>query len=202
MPQRVGVFGGSFDPVHLGHLIVAEHCREQCGLDRVLFVPAARPPHKPTQTLTDGRHRLEMIKLAIAGNEAFDASELELKREGPSYTVDTLEALQQNFPQAELYLLMGADMLMDFPTWRAPQRILELARIAVCNRPGVAVDLESGGPLQFMQLLRRRLVHVAIPQVGISATEIRGRIRSGRSIRYLVPRAVECYILENCLYRS
>lgn len=202
MPQRVGVFGGSFDPVHLGHLVVAEQCREQARLDRVLFVPAAQPPHKLTKSLTDPRHRVAMLELAIAGHEHFEVSTVELERSGPSYTVETLEALKQSAPDSSLFLIMGADMLMDFPTWRQPQRILELAEILACNRPGVQVNLDRGRPLSFVDRLRERLRLIQVPEIGISATDIRGRVRAGRSIRYLVPRAVECYIEEHGLYRD
>ncbi len=202
MSRRIGIFGGSFDPVHLGHLIVAEQCREQGRLDRVLFVPAGQPPHKLARPLAEGRHRLAMIRLAIAGHDAFDVSTVELDRSGPSYTVETLEVFRERMPEDQLVLIMGADMLADFPTWREPVRILELAEILACNRPGNVVELERGRPLSFVDRLRDRVRFIQIPDIGISATDIRGRVRAGRSIRYLVPRAVECYIEEQGLYRD
>src|SRR5262245_16024054 len=133
--MRLGIFGGSFDPVHTGHLILAEQCREQARLDRVLFVPAARPPHK-TRELTPFHHRAEMRTLAIAGNPAFVVDELEKDRPGPSFTADTLEQLHQREPEAELWLILGADSLFDVPRWYRPERILELAGLLVVGRPG------------------------------------------------------------------
>lgn len=199
--MRVGVFGGSFDPVHLGHLILAEQCREQAGLDRVLFIPAGIPPHKLGRTLSDAKHRVEMLRLATAGVDEFEVLTIEVDRPGPSYTVHTLEQLRQEAPQHEYVLLMGPDMLLDFPTWKEPRRILELARIAVAHYPQAPLRLPEA-ELSFTQLLRDRLVEVLMPAVAIRATDIRGRVRTGRSIRFLVPAAVECYIREHGLYQG
>src|SRR3712207_5576514 len=134
--MRIGVFGGTFDPVHLGHLILAEQCREQAQLDQVWFIPAARPPHKQDRPLTPFAQRLEMLALALAGHPAFRADDLEKDRPGPSYTVDTLEEVRRRQPGQELELLIGSDCLPDLPRWREPVRILELAGLLVVARPG------------------------------------------------------------------
>ena len=134
--MRIGVFGGTFDPVHLGHLILAEQAREQAQLDQVWFVPAARPPHKPDRALTALHHRVEMLALAVAGQPAFVINELEKDRPGPSYTVETLQELHRRHADIDWHLLVGADCLPDLPTWREPVRIAELARLVIPARPG------------------------------------------------------------------
>src|SRR4051794_18053807 len=137
---RIGVFGGTFDPVHLGHLILAEQCREQAGLDRVLFMPAARPPHKQERTITSFDQRAEMLALAIAGHAAFRVDELEKGRAGPSFTVDTLEVLLRRQSDAQLFLMVGSDTLHDLATWRKPERIVELAKLLVMARPDWTIE--------------------------------------------------------------
>src|SRR5688572_17213988 len=132
--MRLGLFGGSFDPVHFGHLLLAEFCREACHLDQIWFIPAAMPPHKQTAPLAAGEHRLAMLNLAVGGQEAMAASRLELNRRGVSYTVDTLREIHGQHPAAELFLLMGADTLYDLPNWREPAEVLRLAMPVVVRR--------------------------------------------------------------------
>jgi nicotinate-nucleotide adenylyltransferase len=200
--MRIGVFGGTFDPVHLGHLILAEQCREQGGLDEVRFVPAASPPHKRGLALTPFAQRVEMLALAVAGQPAFVVDELEKDRPGPSYTADTLDELHRRHPGARLRLLVGADCLPDLAGWRDPGRIARLADLLVMPRPGWPLPGEAelrpahGLPaeLQLEPITDAPLVH-------ISSHDLRHRATQGRSIRYLVPRAVECYILTHRLYR-
>jgi nicotinate-nucleotide adenylyltransferase len=202
--MRLGVFGGSFDPVHLGHLILAEQCREQARLDQVLFVPAARPPHKQGRALTPFLQRAEMLALAIAGHAAFQVCEIEKDRPGPSYTVDTLAALQILHPDAELFLLVGTDMARDLPSWYQPVRILELATLVSVGRPGAEVagleEVQRKVSLPEGRPLRHQLVQA--PLIEISGTDIRRRVAAGHTIRYLVPRAVEVYIQDKQLYRN
>jgi nicotinate-nucleotide adenylyltransferase len=202
VPSRVGVFGGTFDPVHLGHLIVAEQCREQAQLDRVFFIPAARPPHKLDHPLTSFRHRVDMLSLALAGQPVFQVDELENDRPGPSYTVDTLEEMQRRQPDAELFLIVGADCLTDLPHWHQPARIAELACLLFVARPGWTIwppeQLKAALGLQFD--LRHQVAQV--PLIDISSRDLRWRLATGRSIRYLVPRAVECYLESHRLYRT
>jgi nicotinate-nucleotide adenylyltransferase len=201
--MRLGVFGGTFDPVHLGHLILAEQCREQGGLERVLFIPAARPPHKHTQPLTSFTQRVEMLQLAVAGQPAFRIEELEKDRPGPSYTVDTLEELRRRQPDAEFWLVLGADTLQDLPQWYEPARIAKLAGFLVAGRPGARIasapELEQTLGLLAGTL---RLQVVDMPLLEISGRDVRRRVGVGRSIRYMVPRAVEAYIADKGLYRQ
>jgi nicotinate-nucleotide adenylyltransferase len=191
---RLGVFGGSFDPIHLGHLIFAEQCREAARLDRVLFVPAPRPPHKLDREQTPFARRVDMLELAIAGYPVFEISQIERDRPGPSYTADTLEQLGREHPQAQLFLLVGSDVLPDLPHWYQPERIAQLATLVVGRRPPWPVPSQL--PYGF------RFLTAEMPQIEISSTDLRQRVRAGRSIRYLVPRAVECYIETHRLYRD
>jgi nicotinate-nucleotide adenylyltransferase len=198
--MRLGLFGGSFDPIHLGHLILAEACREACELDRVWFVVTATPPHKAGNRRTDVKHRLEMARIAVAGHGAFEISEIEALTPGPHYTYQTLEALRQAQPDDELAYLIGADSLVDLPTWRHPERIAAAARLVVVNRPGIdsaVLDtLPDFGPGTHPMTV------VNVPPIGISSTDLRARVAAGRSIRFQVPRGVEAYIREHGLYRD
>ncbi len=201
--MRIGLFGGSFDPVHYGHLLLAECCRESCGLDEVWFMPAATPPHKQYRSVTDGKHRVEMLRLATAGHPAFRVSTWELERGGVSYTVDTLQRMRQEYPQAELYLLIGADMLIDLPSWREPDTIWRLARVAVVKRAGQDLSLEILAERLGAQLLESRPPQfVDMPLIELSSSAIRKAVAAGRSIRYRTPRAVELYIEQHGLYRA
>jgi nicotinate-nucleotide adenylyltransferase len=197
--MRLGLYGGTFDPIHLGHLILAEQCREACGLDRVWLIVAGSPPHKPGGRTPVG-HRLEMVRIAIAGHPAFAASDIEAKRPGPHYSVETLESIRREHPDDDLFFLIGADSLADLPTWREPERIARLATIVVVNRPGIEeVDparLPDFGPGS------HPLAWVSIPPVGIASSDLRRRLAEGRSIRYMVPRGVEAYIEAHGLYRD
>ena len=201
--MRIGIYGGSFDPVHYGHLLLAELCRESCGLDEVRFVPAAIPPHKLDQGRAADEHRVEMLKLAIGGNSHFDVWEVELQRGGVSYTVETLRELRAEHPENELFFLMGADSLFDLPNWREPAEICELATIAVVDRPGsrqvdfdVLQHVTSADRIEYF----KKFV-VAMPQIDVSSSDIRERIAKGRSIRYQTPRSVEQYLLTAKLYQ-
>ncbi len=202
--MRLGLFGGSFDPVHYGHLLTAESCREQCRLDAVWFAPAAVPPHKQDRTLLDAKHRIEMLKLAIGGNEAFEVFTGEIDRGGVSYTVETLEQLHEELPGSELFLLMGADSLADLPDWREPKRICELAIPVVVRRAGSA-EPDDSSLVELMSAERLALARqnrVEMPVIDLRATEIRSRVAASLSIRYRTPRAVEKYIETEGLYKA
>ena len=200
--QRIGIFGGTFDPVHLGHLLMAEQAREQAHLDQVWFIPAASPPHKQGQHLTPFAQRVEMLNLAIAGHPAFRINELEKDRAGPSYTADTLAELHRQHSESELCLLIGSDCLPDLPHWHEPARILKLAVLLVSPRPSwpmmtveqlrASLNLPADVPL--------RLEVVEVPLIEMASRDLRRRAAEGRSLRYMVPRAVECYIREKHLY--
>jgi nicotinate-nucleotide adenylyltransferase len=196
--MRLGLFGGTFDPIHLGHLVLAEACREACGLDRVWYVVTATPPHKRGER-TSVAHRLEMTRIAIAGHEAFEVSEIESRAEdGPHYSYQTVERLRAERPEDELFFLIGADSLVDLPTWRHPERLAAAATIVVVNRPGIDAPLSS---LPDLGPGTRPVQVVRVPPIGIASTDLRRRVAEGRSIRYQVPRGVEAYIAEHDLYR-
>ncbi|MAT16382.1 MAG: nicotinic acid mononucleotide adenylyltransferase [Planctomyces sp.] len=196
--MRLGLLGGTFDPIHLGHLILAEACREACQLDEIWFLPTGKPPHKVAAEITPARQRIEMLEMALAGARQFKINDMEVKRGGTTYTVDTLAELREQDPDRELYFLIGADSLHDFPMWREPERIAELATLLVVNRAGRAMpDLDS-----IPQKIRRSVEVVTIPDIGIASSDLRQRVSEGRSIRYQVPRAVEVYIDQHGLYRA
>lgn len=207
--MRLGILGGSFDPIHYGHLLVAESCREQLRLDQVWFLPAGVPPHKQQLELAPGMARIEMIELAIAGHPAFRVCPHEIDRGGVSYTVETLEHFRKEQPGAEMFLLLGADSLADLPSWREPARVCELATPAVVARgghvfrDGQSLDLEGlSGVLSAERLAAIRQHVVEMPIIELSSTDIRGRVAQGRSIRYRTPRAVEMFIETHGLYRA
>ncbi len=201
--MRVGVFGGTFDPIHLGHLLLAEQCREQARLDQLLFVPAALPPHKREQTLTPFAQRVEMLALAISGHTAFHIDELEKDRAGPSYTVDTLTHLQAQRPGDELCFIIGSDSLHDLPLWYQPRRILELAALLVVGRADWPTfsERQLRDTLKLEDAFPLRYHLVDAPLITLSSRDIRKRIAEARSVRYMIPRAVEAYLDDKQLYR-
>ena len=190
--MRIGIYGGSFDPVHYGHLLLAESAREQLHLDKVLFVPAAIAPHKREQESAPATARLEMLKLATGGNTALEVSLLEIDRGGVSYTVDTITAIRDAYPDAELILLVGGDTLTDMPNWKDPEKISATAQIAVVDRPGAKLDA--------LAIAGAEVLHVSMPLIDLSSREIRGRVARGESICYRLPRGVEQYIIHAGLY--
>lgn len=200
MIRRLGILGGTFDPIHHGHLLAAEEARHQLDLDQVLFVPAGRPPHKPTGPISPTHHRLRMIELAIAANPRFALSRVDVERPGLCYTVETLELLRAELgPGPIFYFVVGADSLVDIPNWYQPQRLIELCEFAVATRTGVEVDLVRLE--QQLPGLGDRIQWVPIPLLEISSSDLRERVQAGRPISYLVPSAVEAYIMEHALYR-
>jgi nicotinate-nucleotide adenylyltransferase len=198
VPGSVGIFGGTFDPIHHGHLAIAEEAREALGLEVVRFVPAAVSPFKPDRAVTDAGHRLAMVEAAIAGNPAFAASRVELDRPGPSYTVETLEAVAAA-GDTNAWLIVSSEALAGFPRWREPDRILELARVAVVPRGGFEPLDEAWVGSQFPGR-EDRFAFLPGPLLPISGSVVRRRAAAGRSVRYLVPEAVAAYIARNRLY--
>jgi nicotinate-nucleotide adenylyltransferase len=190
---RLGVFGGTFDPIHLGHLRAAENALESLELDRVAFVPAGTPPHRelPSSSAID---RYAMTALATAGHPRFTVSDAELRREGPSYTVDTVAGLRRESPEALVFVIVGSDTFPEMPTWKEHGRLLELCTVAVVARPGESPADGGAAP-------PRGVARVEGPGLAISASAIRARARQGESIRYLVPDAVADYISKRALYR-
>jgi nicotinate-nucleotide adenylyltransferase len=192
-PPSFGVFGGTFDPPHIGHLLVASHVRESIGLDRIILVPSATSPHKRDRVLTNPEHRLAMVRLAVAGVPHMEVSDLEVKRGGVSYTIKTLQILQQEQQGVELTLIIGMDNVADFGTWRDPEEILRIARVVVMTRPGYKAPERNtpyGGQMQLC----------AVPEIGIASRDIRRRVCEGRSIHWMVTPEVEHYIHEHALY--
>jgi nicotinate-nucleotide adenylyltransferase len=204
-PRRLrgatGVFGGTFDPIHLAHLAIAEAARDAFALRRVLFVVAARPPHKPGVSITAAEDRLAMVQAAIAGNAAFEMSRIEIDRDGPSYTVDTLAALRAREPDEPLALILSAESYAELPTWRDPARILELADVIVVPRDGYP-DADEGLIAARFPRAPAAIGFLNGPRMRLSASEIRDRAAAGRSVRYLVPDAVATYIGDHGLYQD
>jgi nicotinate-nucleotide adenylyltransferase len=215
--RRIGVFGGTFDPIHLGHVRCAEEAREQLGLDHVLFIPAADPPHKPHRRITAANERLAMVKLATAGNPRFRVSSIEIERRGPSYTIDTLRSLRLRLgPTTRLVLLLGLDAFRDLGTWKEYRALFTLADMAVWSRPPGA----RGRPRGLLPVAARgdfcyakdettlihhtgtRIQFLTVTALDISASDIRNRVRRGRSVRYLLLPAVERYVAREGLYRG
>jgi nicotinate-nucleotide adenylyltransferase len=195
---RVGLFGGTFDPIHIGHLILAELCREQLNLTQVDFVVSADPPHKQGAVVSAFAHRAEMVRVATQGTAGFRVDESEARRDGPSFTVDTLQD-RVNRSEDELWFLIGADSLRDLASWREPERILRLARLGVVERPGVSVGKES--VLDTVPGLAERVDWVESPLIELSSSVIRSRVQHGLTIRYQIPDAVLMYIEHHGLYR-
>ena len=196
--MRLGIYGGTFDPIHYGHLLLAERCREEMQLDEVWFIPAGTPPHKQGRVTTPARARADMVEFAVSGFPEFKVSRIEMERGGPSYTVQTLEQLHIADPSRELFLLMGADSLAELATWKDPARILELSQVVAVNRAGEVPNLLSVHAL--LEQTDRSVQIVDMPAMGVSASEIRTRVAHGQSIRFLTPRPVEMYIRQHKLY--
>lgn len=202
--MRIGIFGGTFDPIHLGHLVIADQAREQAHLNEVWFVPSARPPHKLTPSLTPFDKRADMIELALAGNPAFRLEPIESERAGPSYTADTLTALHERTPHTDFCLILGSDCLPDLPTWHQPQRIVAQARLLIAARPGYPVWSvnEIRAALKLTAEAPLHVDVVELPQIDFASRDLRRRIAAGLSVRYMLPNAVLAYIHDKKLYSS
>ena len=198
---RVGIMGGTFDPIHLGHLAIAEAVREKFSLNKVLFIPAASPPHKQGKKIAAAVHRLEMTRLAVADNPYFVVSDMELKREGPSYTADTLKELRRGkYADASYYFITGTDAANEMDTWYKPREILSECQVIVTTRRGANLDPTALAE-NLGQIVYAKIHEITTPLLEISSTDIRRRIGAGESIRYLVPEAVRKYIEQERLYR-
>ena len=194
--MRIGVLGGTFDPPHIAHLILAEQAREQVALDEVWFIPAGDPWRKASRDVTPAAHRIAMTRLVVEGVPGFLVDDCEVKRDGPTYTVDTLRELRERIHEDdELFLLLGEDALADIPNWRDPERLADHAYIVVAPREGA----EGPSTLPFDPL---RVLRIEMPYVAVSSTDLRARARLGRSLRFFVPEAVAAYIEKNELYQG
>jgi nicotinate-nucleotide adenylyltransferase len=193
---KLGIFGGTFNPIHLGHLLIAQDAVEAFGLSKVLFVPAATPPHKRVESLATDRHRLAMVKLATRDNPSFEVSDIELCRGGVSYTIDTVWTLRKLHPRAELFLLIGSDSLNEFHTWHSATELARLCRVVAVLRPG-----EKRFQFAKRKLPGLRPLKLQAHPFDVSSTEVRERVRKKASVRYLVPEAVQRYIAKHGLYQ-
>ncbi|MGB8644128.1 MAG: nicotinate-nucleotide adenylyltransferase [Anaerolineae bacterium] len=198
--MRIGVLGGTFDPPHIGHLVIAEAARSKLGLSTVYFIPARQPPHKLDQPVTLMEHRLAMLRLALGDNPFFTLSLVEADRPGPSYTVDTIRELGQESPTGtEIFFIEGTDSLAALPTWHRPAELIQLCKLAVLQRPGYRADMQAL-QAQFPGI-RSRVVFIHSPELSLSSHELQDRCRAGRPLKYLVPDGVADYIAEHTLYR-
>ncbi|NIM98954.1 MAG: nicotinate-nucleotide adenylyltransferase [candidate division Zixibacteria bacterium] len=193
--RRIGILGGTFDPIHMGHLVLAEQVKEKLKLDQVIFIPCFSPPHKTRKKLSSAKHRFQMTKLGLKGNRSFTVSNIELKRRGLSYTVDTLRKLNDGYPRSQIYFLTGSDVVDELNTWKEPEEIYKLAKVVIATRPGFdEFDPEN----HFV----KKSIMVEITGLQISSSEIRKKVEKRRSIKYLVPLKVEEYIRKEKLYRK
>ena len=199
--QRIGVIGGTFDPIHYGHLAAAEEARVRVNLEKVLFSVAGLPPHKLDEEVTPAEHRLAMVQLGIFSNPDFELSRVDVDRSGPSYTVDTISILQEQWGQGtEMFFILGLDSLVEVPTWHQPERLIQLCHLVAVARPGFEVDmrqLEDSVPG-----ISSRVEIIGMPEVDISSSDLQQRVREGLPIRYQVPEEVERYIREHRLYQQ
>lgn len=199
--KRVGILGGTFDPIHVGHLMTAEAVRDEYHLDKVIFIPAAVPPHKQNQDVTEAMHRYVMTVLATCSNHNFEVSDIEMNRPGPSYTIDTIRELLERFGEdTEFYFITGADAIQEIHTWDRIEELLEMCHFIGASRQGCLPDVNQI-KASFGELGKRKIHRLETPELEISSTDIRNRIKKGYSIKYIVPTAVEQYIYKQGLYR-
>ncbi len=202
--MRIGILGGTFNPVHIGHLIIAEEVYYRHGLSKVVFIPAGIPPHKGAENLTEAHHRYEMVKLATKDNDHFEVSDEEVSREGKSFTIDTVDANPERYGKdSNLHLIVGMDTVNELPTWKDIKRLSTLCRIVVVNRPGnTLANLDQLIPVMGKEKVEEvKRIHVEIPPIGISSTDIRDRLKRGLHTRYIVHPEVRLYIEKHGLYK-
>lgn len=201
MAKPIGVMGGTFDPIHFGHLVTAEAACEAYDLEEVIFVPAGRPPHKAAKDISDSQHRYFMTVLATIDNPRFTVSRVELDRPGYSYTVDTLRTLYAEYPEREIFFITGADAVLEICSWRDPWSVLELCHFIAATRPGYHLQSLDRLRATLGEEHSQRVHPLTVPALAISSSDIRERVQAGRSIRYLLPTSVENYIHKKGLYR-
>jgi len=202
--NRVGIMGGTFDPIHLGHLVTAEAARSEFNLEKVIFVPSGLPPHKKGVTISDKEYRYLMTFLASAGNPYFEVSRTEIDRKGVSYTIDTVKYIRGKMPKnGELFFITGTDAILEIVTWKNVTELLELCSFIAATRPGYNLtELREKLIKKLPEKYLNRIIPLEVPAMAISSTDIRDRVRKGRTIKYLLPDAVENFIQKNDLYRT
>jgi len=200
--RKIGIMGGTFDPIHTGHLVTAEVVRIEYNLEKVLFIPAANPPHKQNSQVTPSIHRYNMAVMATDSNSYFEVSPIELERPGLSYTIDTVLALIEKYGKnTDFYFITGADAVLELPTWKNIDQLLDMCYFIAATRPGCVCNIDDIIK-KFGVKGRQRIQRLPTPKLEISSTDIRERVRRGRSIKYIVPDCVECYILKEGLYSN
>ena len=200
--EKIGIMGGTFDPIHNGHLILAEHARVEMGLEKILFIPAWDPPHKGDRKITPSIHRYNMTLLALGLNPYFFISPIEIKREGRSYTIDTISQLKAEYKSSELYFILGSDSLMEIHKWKDYEKLLKSCNFIVAKRKGLEDEKLNNRAVELINSYNSNIIILESPIIEISSTEIRRRVRKNKSIKYLVPELVERYIEKNRLYRE
>lgn len=203
--SRIGILGGTFNPIHLGHLVIAEEVYKQRQLSKIVFIPANIPPHKYVADLVDAHHRYEMVKEAIVGNKDFEVSEFEIRRKGKSYTIDTVRDILQSFGEGcEIFLIMGSDSLEELELWKDFKNLSQLCHFVIVNRPGFFIDAPKGllDAIGKDKVLEMERLKVEVPPIGTSSTDIRKRLKEGVAVNGLIPPCVEAYIKEHGLYSS
>lgn len=199
--QKIGIMGGTFDPVHYGHLVIAESARSEFGLEKIIFIPTGEPPHKKAYRITDAEDRYNMVQMAIADNDNFAISRIEIERPGPSYTVDTLMQLHSLHPEIDPYIITGADAIVEILTWKNVSFIAALCHFIAATRPGYSLDRLNQEINGLPPVIRQKILTIEIPGVAISSTEIRKRLAENKPISYLLPGQVEKYIRQKKLYQ-
>ena len=198
--KEICLMGGTFDPIHYGHLVVAEEVRQSFNLDKVVFMPAGRPPHKTGQIISEPHHRVNMTLLATASNPYFEVSTLEVERRGPSYTVDTVEEIKKAYGIDKVYFITGADAVLEMLTWKDVERLLSMTTFIAATRPGYDLHHLEDTLKTLPKEIIKKILPLEVPALSISSSNIRARVREERSIKYLLPEPVEAYIQKNKLY--
>ncbi|WP_003542244.1 nicotinate-nucleotide adenylyltransferase [Desulfotomaculum nigrificans] len=198
--RRICIMGGTFDPIHFGHLVVAEEVRCRFALEKVVFIPTGKPPHKKNQRITDPLDRLKMVQLATADNEFFEVSRLEIDRQGYSYTIDTVRAVKALYNAEKVYFITGADAALEIFTWKDVDELLTICTFIAATRPGFNLNRLEESLKSLPNNISKNIIPLEVPALSISSTDIRQRVKEGRSIKYLLPASVENYIWQNNLY--
>lgn len=200
--SRLGIMGGTFDPIHYGHLVAAEGARYEYRLEKVIFIPAGQPPHKPNIKLTDPWQRFEMTRLAVTSNPYFEEMPIEIERPGPSYAIDTVSEISRLFPGAQIFFITGADAVFKILSWKRVEELLSICKFIAATRPGYKLDEMWKKIGTLPQDLKKNIFCMEVPALAISSTDIRQRVREGRPIKYLLPEPVEEYIASNSIYQD
>jgi len=201
--EKIGLLGGTFNPIHCGHLIIAESIRESFGLDKIIFIPSGLPPHKDVSEVSGAEHRINMVKLAIESNTKFEVSSMEADRKGYTYTIDTLTELKAGSDSTKRFIfIIGADNVPELVTWKNYRQVLEMCEFVAAYLPGINMDETKKSVEQLERDCNAKITVAPVPLIDISSTDIRRRVKEGRSIKYLVPEKVEEYIIRNNLYRG